>query len=337
MSIFIELKNINRIYTNRTQPLTVLKNINLSIATGEMVAIMGASGSGKSTLMNIMGCLDVANSGDYFINGQNTAHLSPDELALLRSEHIGFIFQRYHLMSDTTAHDNVEVPAIYANVSRSERRRRASKLLARLGLKGRERHKPTELSGGEQQRVCIARALINGGDLILADEPTGALDSSSGEEVLRILTELNQRGHTVVIVTHDKEVAQCAQRIIELKDGKIMADSGRKASVTSARFPQRSRSAQGYLSRLLDRTRESLNMALKAMNAHRLRTTLTMTGIVFGIAAVVTVVALGEGAKQKTLKNIKALGTNMVSIYPGRDYFEDEPRFRPLILADVDR
>lgn len=337
MNNIIELKGISRTYTNSAQPLTVLKNINLTIAAGELVAIIGASGSGKSTLMNIMGCLDVPDRGDYYIGGQNAAHLSPDELARLRREHIGFIFQRYHLMPDISALGNVEIPAIYANDKRDQRRLRATQLLARLGLEGRENHKPGQLSGGQQQRVSIARSLINGGEIILADEPTGALDSKSGQEVLAILSELNQRGHTVVIVTHDMKVAQHAQRIIELQDGEVIADSGCKSPAPAMAQPTAVRVRQGYWQSLLDRTRESLQMALKAMNAHRLRTALTMTGIIFGIAAVVTVVALGEGAKQRTLANIKDLGTNVVSIYPGRDFFDDAiDSIRTLVPADAD-
>lgn len=337
MNNIIELKGISRTYTNSTQPLTVLKDINLTIAAGELVAIIGASGSGKSTLMNIMGCLDVPDRGDYYIGGQNAAHLSPDELARLRREHIGFIFQRYHLMPDISALGNVEIPAIYANSRRDQRRLRAVQLLARLGLEGRENHKPGQLSGGQQQRVSIARSLINGGEIILADEPTGALDSKSGQEVLGILSELNQRGHTVVIVTHDMKVAQHAQRIIELQDGEVIADSGCISPAPPIPQSKTIRARQGYWQSLLDRTRESLQMALKSMNAHRLRTALTMTGIIFGIAAVVTVVALGEGAKQRTLASIKDLGTNVVSIYPGRDFFDDAiDNIRTLVPADAD-
>ncbi|MEE4410324.1 MULTISPECIES: MacB family efflux pump subunit [unclassified Serratia (in: enterobacteria)] len=337
MKNIIELKGISRTYTNSTQPLTVLKDIDLTIAAGELVAIIGASGSGKSTLMNIMGCLDVPDRGDYYIGGQNAAHLSPDELARLRREHIGFIFQRYHLMPDISALGNVEIPAIYANSRRDQRRLRAAQLLARLGLEGRENHKPGQLSGGQQQRVSIARSLINGGEIILADEPTGALDSKSGQEVLGILSELNQRGHTVVIVTHDMKVAQHAQRIIELQDGEVIADSGCKSPAPPQAPSKTIRARQGYWQSLLDRTRESLQMALKSMNAHRLRTALTMTGIIFGIAAVVTVVALGQGAKQRTLASIRDLGTNVVSIYPGRDFFDDAiDSIRTLVPADAD-
>ena len=335
MKKLIELKGVSRTYGNGDQTRTVLKNVDLTIVAGEMVAIIGASGSGKSTLMNIMGCLDVPNRGDYYIDGQNAACLSPDELARVRREHIGFIFQRYHLIPDLSALGNVEIPAIYANSERDSRRQRATALLGRLGLEGREHHKPCELSGGQQQRVSIARALINGGKIILADEPTGALDSQSGQEVLAILNELNRRGHTVVMVTHDMKVARHAKRIIELCDGEIIADSGGCVSATET-LPKTNRIRQSYWKTLLDRTRESMRMALKAMKTHRLRTTLTMIGIVFGIASVVTVVALGEGARQETLEEIKSLGTNVVSIYPGQDLFDDSiESIRTLVPADA--
>lgn len=335
MKKLIELKGVSRTYGNGDQTRTVLKNVDLTIVAGEMVAIIGASGSGKSTLMNIMGCLDVPNRGDYYIDGQNAACLSPDELARVRREHIGFIFQRYHLIPDLSALGNVEIPAIYANSERDSRRQRATALLGRLGLEGREHHKPCELSGGQQQRVSIARALINGGKIILADEPTGALDSQSGQEVLAILNELNRRGHTVVMVTHDMKVARHAKRIIELCDGEIIADSGGCVSATET-LPKTNRIRQSYWKTLLDRTHESMQMALKAMKTHRLRTTLTMIGIVFGIASVVTVVALGEGARQETLEEIKSLGTNVVSIYPGQDLFDDSiESIRTLVPADA--
>jgi len=333
----IELKNIQRSYVNGSESLHVLKDINLQIASGEMVAIIGPSGSGKSTLLNILGCLDAADSGHYFISGQNTASLSPDALAKVRREHIGFIFQRYHLMPDLTASSNVEIPAIYANLPGHARRARAAQLLERLGLKGREHHKPGELSGGQQQRVSIARALINGAEIILADEPTGALDSHSGEEVLRILHDLNRDGHTVIIVTHDMKVAQHADRIIEIQDGEIFADSGPKTEATRSRYQPMVSRSQSKLRGFVDRLRESMRMALNAMNTHRLRTALTMTGIIFGIAAVVTVVALGQGAREKTLESISGLGTNVVSVYAGGDFAEDDAHpVLTLVMADAD-
>lgn len=336
MKTIIDLRGIRRTYCDGERSLTVLENVDLHIAAGEMVAIIGASGSGKSTLMNIIGCLDVPDGGDYYIAGQNASLLSPDELARIRRERIGFIFQRYHLIPDLSALGNVEIPAIYADSEREDRQQRSSLLLERLGLKGREHHKPAELSGGQQQRVSIARSLINGGEIILADEPTGALDSQSGQEVLAILSELHQRGHTVIMVTHDMNVAQHAQRIIELRDGKIISDSGCRG-LSTRELPRTEKVRQNRWQSMLDRTRESFRMALKAMNANRLRTSLTMTGITFGIAAVVTVVALGNGAKQKTLESIRILGTNVVSIFPGRDFFDESAEsLRTLVPADAE-
>lgn len=334
MSALIELQNVSRRYTNGGQTLTVLDNISLTISAGEFVAITGSSGSGKSTLMNILGCLDTPDSGDYRLGGRDTARLSPDELAFLRREHIGFIFQRYHLMNDLTAAANTEIPAIYAGSNRSERRKRAMELLARLGLAGREHHKPGELSGGQQQRVCIARALMNGGEIILADEPTGALDSASGREVLATLSELNLLGHTIVMVTHDPLVAQHARRIIELHDGRIAADNGADTAV-SASLPPRIAPRTSLRQRMADSIRESFMMALKSMNAHRQRTILMMTGIIFGISAVVTVVAIGEGAKQKTLENIRGLGSNIISVYAGTDYTKESDRY--LLPSDISK
>ncbi len=347
MSTLIQLKDISRTYGSGEQARTVLKNINLNIQAGEMVAIIGASGSGKSTLMNIMGCLDIANRGEYYIDARNTAHLSADELAALRREHIGFIFQRYHLMPDITALANVEIPAIYAGQQRQQRRQRAHMLLERLGLAGLIYHKPGELSGGQQQRVSIARALMNGGKIILADEPTGALDSESGQEVLQILTELNQCGHTVVIVTHDMTVARHAYRIVKLQDGEIFFNNKNNPAEFAHPIPkiiptdnvnkQEIFSCKQHAwKNLSDRLSESLQMALNSMNAHRLRTTLTMVGIIFGIASVVTVAGLGEGARQRTLESIKTLGSNVISIYPGKDFFDaSAASIRTLIPADV--
>ncbi|MGJ3348024.1 ABC transporter permease [Morganella sp. Je.2.23] len=333
MSTLIEVQNVTRRYTNGGQTLTVLNTVSLSISAGEFVAITGASGSGKSTLMNIMGCLDTPDNGHYLLDGRDTARMSPDELAALRREHIGFVFQRYHLMSDMTAAANVEVPAIYAGIRRHERREKALNLLMRLGLTGREHHKPGELSGGQQQRVCIARALMNGGEIILADEPTGALDSVSGREVLATLSELNQRGHTIIMVTHDSQVAKHAGRIIELQDGAVLSDSGPATSAGTPFLPKAMPPA-GFWQRTADRIRASFLMALKSMNSHRLRTALTMSGIIFGIAAVVTVVALGEGAKQKTLENIRSLGANLITIFPGQDFYISREERGRLVPAD---
>src|SRR5215469_14226530 len=220
----LQLEHLRREYPAGDQVIAALRDVSLTIQAGEMVAIVGASGSGKSTLMNILGCLDRPTSGSYRVAGRDTAAMDPDELAELRREHFGFIFQRYHLMSDLTALGNVETPAIYAGQARGARLKRARELLTRLGLADRLDHRPSQLSGGQQQRVSIARALMNGGQLILADEPTGALDSRSGAELMALLEELNAEGHTIIIVTHDMKVAEHARRIIEISDGEIIAD-----------------------------------------------------------------------------------------------------------------
>lgn len=225
MTPLLILDQAIRRFSSADQTIEVLKSINLSINAGEMVAIMGASGSGKSTIMNILGCIDRLTEGFYRIAGEEVSSLDSDALAKLRREHFGFIFQRYHLLSHLSAIDNVEIPAIYAGMEKSARCVRAKMLLSQLGLADRIHYLPNQLSGGQQQRVSIARALMNGGNVILADEPTGALDSKSGIEVLKALQELHALGHTVIIVTHDAFVASHAQRIIEMKDGEIIHDA----------------------------------------------------------------------------------------------------------------
>ena len=316
----LQLHGISRRFQAGDQNVTVLKEINLSIAQGEMVAIVGASGSGKSTLMNILGCLDRPSEGDYQVAGRSTAQLDRDSLAELRREHFGFIFQRYHLLGDLSAQGNVEVPAVYAGHARSARQQRAADLLQRLGLAQRLNYRPSQLSGGQQQRVSIARALMNGGEVILADEPTGALDSHSGQEVMSILKDLHARGHTVVIVTHDMQVAEHAQRIIELSDGEIVADRRKTTPHTVARLPISLDNAVSRWQSQRDRLYEAFKMALLAMASQRLRTLLTMLGIIIGIASVVSVVALGKGSQQQVLANINAMGTSTLEVYPGKDF-----------------
>jgi len=316
----LQLHGISRRFQAGDQNVTVLKEINLSIAQGEMVAIVGASGSGKSTLMNILGCLDRPSEGDYQVAGRSTAQLDRDSLAELRREHFGFIFQRYHLLGDLSAQGNVEVPAVYAGHARSARQQRAADLLQRLGLAQRLNYRPSQLSGGQQQRVSIARALMNGGEVILADEPTGALDSHSGQEVMSILKDLHARGHTVVIVTHDMQVAEHAQRIIELSDGEIVADRRKTTAHTVARLPIALDNAVSRWQSQRDRLYEAFKMALLAMASQRLRTLLTMLGIIIGIASVVSVVALGKGSQQQVLANINAMGTSTLEVYPGKDF-----------------
>jgi len=319
METLLQLRGIRRHFGEGERIVTVLDGIDLAIARGEMVAIVGASGSGKSTLMNLLGCLDQPSEGAYLVAGRDTATLSRDELAALRREHFGFIFQRYHLLADLDARANVEVPALYAGLDPVARRQRSETLLTRFGLASRLSHKPSQLSGGQQQRVSIARALVNGGEVILADEPTGALDSQSGAEVMASLQALHRQGHTLVIVTHDMEIARHAERIIELKDGRVIADRRTRepesqASQAAARTPARGRTP------LMAGLGNALQMALKAMVARRLRTFLTMLGIIIGIASVVTVVALGQGSRQQVLENINAMGTSTLEVFPGRGF-----------------
>ncbi|WP_131731450.1 MacB family efflux pump subunit, partial [Aeromonas salmonicida] len=304
------------------QEVTVLHPLDLTIEAGEMIAIVGASGSGKSTLMNLLGCLDRPSAGQYLFRGQDTATLDALSLARLRCHHFGFIFQRYHLLPHLNAAANVEIPAVYAGTSRPDRQARSNALLTRLGLSDRSHHTPGQLSGGQQQRVSIARALANGGEVILADEPTGALDSQSGKEVMAILKELHAQGHTIILVTHDMAVASHADRIITLRDGRVLEDSGKPAT-TTARLPAASPAARAS-GNDWDRYREAGRMALHAMLAHRMRTFLTMLGIIIGIAAVVSVVALGQGARAKVVDQINAMGTNTIDIFPGKDWGDEK-------------
>ncbi|ELB2792912.1 macrolide transport system ATP-binding/permease protein [Aeromonas hydrophila] len=319
----IQLKGIERRYQSGEQEVTVLHPLDLTIEAGEMIAIVGASGSGKSTLMNLLGCLDRPSSGQYLFRGQDTATLDALSLARLRCHHFGFIFQRYHLLPHLNAAANVEIPAVYAGTPRAERQARSQALLTRLGLSDRSHHTPSQLSGGQQQRVSIARALANGGEVILADEPTGALDSQSGKEVMAILKELHAQGHTIILVTHDMEVASHADRIITLKDGRVQEDSGRKP-VAIPVTPTAAPAGKEGAGHDWDRYREAARMALHAMLAHRMRTFLTMLGIIIGIAAVVSVVALGQGARAKVIDQINAMGTNTIDIFPGKDWGDEK-------------
>ena len=314
----LDLRGVRREFASGEETIAVLKGIDLTIEAGELVAIVGASGSGKSTLMNILGCLDRPTSGEYRIAGRLTSEMDADELAQLRREYLGFIFQRYHLLGDLTALGNVEVPAVYAGRSRTERHVRATALLKRLGLEERMLHKPSQLSGGQQQRVSIARALMNGGKIILADEPTGALDSRSGEEVMKILAELHAEGHTIILVTHDMGVAEHADRIIEIHDGEIVSDRTNRPTRSPApsNTQHRHERAKPWQA-LRDRFAESLRMALLAMRSHKMRTFLTMLGIIIGTASVVAVVALGNASQQRILERISSLGTDTIDIYPG--------------------
>ena len=312
----IHLENITKSFANGSEQMLALKGVSLHIEAGEFIAIVGQSGSGKSTLMNIIGCLDTLTSGSYKLGGKDITHFSPDELSELRLKKFGFIFQRYNLISANNALENVALPAIYAGSHKDERTARALELLDMLGLKGKEYQNPNKLSGGQQQRVSIARALMNGGEILLCDEPTGALDSASGEMVLKILKELNAKGHTIIMVTHDKGIASHANRIIEIKDGQIICDEKKDAKLAKLEPPKLTYS--NNLSALKAELSESFAMSIGAIKAHKLRSFLTMLGIIIGITSVICVVALAKGSQESIIESINKIGTSTIQINSGR-------------------
>ena len=315
----IALKDIVKVFSRGEMAVQVLHGVSLDIYPGEMLAIMGASGSGKTTLMNILGCLDRPTSGSYVFAGQEVSGLDPDQRALLRRGAFGFIFQQYNLLAGASATENVEVPAIYAGLSHAQRMERAAQLLTSLGLGERLDHKPNQLSGGQQQRVSIARALMNGAAVILADEPTGALDSKSGEDVMKLLHELNALGHTVLIITHDPKVAHQAKRVVEIKDGLITSDSGVQipSAADAAKKIQPTGMGPAPAFATLPDVVEAGKMALRSLRGNLMRTLLTLLGIIIGVASVVAMLAIGNGAKQAVLNNISAMGTNLLLVRPG--------------------
>ncbi|MFA0267558.1 MacB family efflux pump subunit [Vibrio cyclitrophicus] len=344
--VLLEISGLSRCFPAGDDQLTVLNNVNLTIRRGEMIAIIGASGSGKSTLMNILGCLDTPSEGTYLVNGRDTSVMNPDQLAELRRDYFGFIFQRYHLLDDLTAIGNVEIPALYSAENKASRQARAEQLLKRLGLAERMDHKPSQLSGGQQQRVSVARALINGGTVILADEPTGALDSHSGKEMMDLLRELHQQGHTIVLVTHDPKIAASAERVIEISDGEIVSDitSGANNDSASTEYSatriEEKQSVNKPISKPFSAqwfsVVEAFKMSISAMGSHRLRTFLTMLGIIIGIASVVSVVAIGNGSQAQVLSRMASMGTNTIEIKPGSGLGDRRAgRVRTLTASDA--
>jgi macrolide transport system ATP-binding/permease protein len=331
----IELRELTKTYDSGGLAVTVLHGVSLHIHAGEFVAVMGASGSGKSTLMNILGCLDRPTSGTYLLAGRDVSRLEPDELAALRSGTFGFIFQRYNLIPTETATENVEIPAIYAGVASRTRVQRARDLLTRLGLADRLDYRPTQLSGGQQQRVSIARALMNGGRVILADEPTGALDSKSGAEVMDLLHQLHRAGHTVILITHDPELAGQAERTIQIKDGVIVEDTGTPARrlVPAAGAPPVVEAADG---RLMPEVMEAVKMAVRSLRTNLFRTVLTLLGIMIGVGAVVAMLALGDGSKQSVLSRIEAMGTDLLVVRPGAGRVRTRDETATLVAEDAE-
>lgn len=318
----IELQNIRRCYGGHdgAPEVAVLRGVSLAIGAGEFVAIVGASGSGKSTLMHLLGCLDRPTSGTYRFAGRDVAEFDADQLAWLRREAFGFVFQGYHLIATESARENVEIPALYAGMPAEQRRERASALLTRLGLGERLEHRPSQLSGGQQQRVSIARALMNGGRIILADEPTGALDSHSGQDVMALLRELAAAGHTVILITHDRDVAAQAQRVIEIRDGEIVSDSGApdgwpQPSAQALPGPDMAAAGQGQRLPWWKTFDEVARSAWRVMWLNRFRTALTLLGIVIGVASVIVMLAIGLGTKQKVMAQMASMGATTLYLY----------------------
>ena len=312
----IELTDVTKTYRSGELDVEVLHGVSLQVHAGEFLAIMGASGSGKTTLMNILGCLDRPTTGSYRFMGEDVSGFERDELARLRREAFGFVFQSYNLIGTASALENVEVPAVYSGMAPAQRTTRATELLGSLGLGERMSHRPTQLSGGQQQRVSIARALMNGGRIVLADEPTGALDSKSGVEVMALLQDLSAKGHTVILITHAKEVAAQAKRVIEIRDGKIVSDPGPQPAV-GEKLPEEKKTEERGAS-FTGGAFEAAKTALRALQANLFRTVLTLLGIVIGVASVIAMLAIGDGAKQVVLDRISAMGTNLLLIRPGQ-------------------
>ena len=327
----IEVRGITKTYRLGKLQVPALKGVTLTINRGEFVAVMGPSGSGKSTFLNLLGCLDRPTAGSYHLSGVDVSTMSDDQLADIRSRRIGFVFQRYNLLAKTSAIHNVELPLYYA-ASAVGRDGAAHRLLSLVGLPDRARHRPNELSGGEQQRVAIARSLVNRPDLILADEPTGNLDSSRSAEIMQLLQDLNRAGMTIVLVTHEHDIAAWAGRLIRFRDGYVISDEPQipyVAPTAAPAEPGRLRLIQETLSvgeggRLKRRSvwsprevAENISVALRSLWQNRLRATLTPLGILIGGAAVIAMVSVGQGAQRQIEQSIEGLGTNMLTVIPG--------------------
>ncbi|GGY69800.1 macrolide export ATP-binding/permease protein MacB [Cellvibrio zantedeschiae] len=328
----IKLSGVTKTFQNGDLATRVLHGIDLEIYPGEFVAIIGQSGSGKSTLMNILGCLDKPSTGEYFFAGKEVSDFEADELAQLRREAFGFVFQSYNLLAGATACENVEMPATYSGMPPHERRERASELLSSLGLQARLDHRPNQLSGGQQQRVSIARALMNGGQIILADEPTGALDSNSGKEVMKLLKNLSEQGHTIILITHDTHVANHAHRLIEIRDGLIVSDPG-PSEVTHAPINEHKLHGEPSFSTEI---KEGSKTAFRSLRSNVFRTVLTLLGIVIGVGSVITMLAIGDGAKKAVVDSISAMGSNLLVIRPGGPEQRRAWEIQTLIPADVE-
>ncbi len=314
----IELKNIAKTYKTGKVGVAALKGVSLTVNQGEFVAIMGPSGSGKSTLLHLLGFLDRPDSGRYYLGGKEVTGLDDDQLAILRNHLIGFVFQQFHLLPRVTSLENAELPLIYAG--KRHLRKKAVEKIESVGLSGRAAHRPNELSGGEQQRVAIARSLVNEPPLILADEPTGNLDTKSQNEIMAILEGLNRQGKTIIMVTHEEEVAKYAGRIIRMRDGKIVSDEKTKSGETQSAPAGISIDAilsEGSANIKRAEVADHFKQAFWSIISHKMRSLLSMLGILIGVAAVIAMLALGEGAKASISQTLASLGSNLLTVRSG--------------------
>jgi len=321
MSILIKAHDFTKIYGKGSAAVRALQGLSLEVESGEFVSIMGPSGSGKTTLMDILGCLSKPTSGDYYLNGRIINGLSDNYLSEIRNEQIGFVFQTFNLLPRTTVLGNVELPMLYAGIDERERRKKALEALESVGLKKRMHHYPNEISGGEQQRVAIARALVNDPSILLVDEPTGNLDSQSGKEVMGIFSRLHEQGRTIVIVTHDTEVAQYADRIIFMRDGQIENEKvQRNALINNAGVANEVKKRTSIIGSLVS----GFTSGFKGLLSNKMRTFLTILGIVIGVASVIGMLGVGEGARRQVALQLENLGSNILTVYYRRPESKEE-------------
>ncbi|MDD4908322.1 MAG: ABC transporter permease [Candidatus Omnitrophica bacterium] len=317
----IEVRNLFKTYQMGAVKVEALRGVSLKIASGEFVAIMGASGSGKSTLMHVLGLLDRPDSGEYFLGGEEITKLTDHELALVRNQLVGFVFQQFHLLPRMTALENVELPLVYAG--KRHMKQQAVERINEVGLGDRISHRPNEMSGGQQQRVAIARSLVNNPPVIFADEPTGNLDSKSKEEIMAILKRLNQSGKTVIVVTHESEIAGQARRIIQMRDGEIISDKSVAEGIETGAPVMPENMIKNILAESNKRLKSGmefldyLRQAVSAMLSHKMRAFLSILGILIGVAAVIAMLAIGQGAKESIEKQLASLGSNLLIVRPG--------------------
>ena len=314
----IELHDIYKTYHLAEIDVPVLKGVSFNISQGEYVALMGTSGSGKTTLMNILGCLDRPTSGQYWLEGVDVTGLSSDEQAQLRNKKLGFVFQTFNLLPRTSALENVIMPLSYNGTGGDqEELHQASDLLQRVGLGTRLDHEPSQLSGGQQQRVAIARALINQPSLLLADEPTGNLDSRTSDEMLDLFKRLNEEGVTIIIVTHDEHVARSAKRVIRIHDGVVAADEAASSLTAPEPAPEAPQHFKRRLHLALPRFRAMLRTALHGLSRNIMRAALTALGIIIGVAAVIAMMEIGQGSSSAIQRTIASMGANNLLVMPG--------------------